>query len=191
MQFWEGYETLLDKEGLLVDTATGSTITALSDTLAQATEKAKDRRWDTYLSPERVGRYAVFGAIDGFAGHNWFEALDASVPRSGEWVADTLLKVTADSLFYTPGWCVVFLCIMAILEGRGVAGAISDLRRDYLELLRGNYGFTLPFVILIYGLVPVRFQVAGFAALTLAYTIVLSLWENARSSDLDSKKIVS
>merc|ERR1712039_159216 len=115
-----------------------------------------------------MARYAAFGAIDGFAGHNWFEALDASLPSTGAWEVDTVAKVVCDSAIYTPCWCVVFLAVMALMEGRGAKGAIKDVRTDFFDLLKGNYGFTLPFVAAIYGLVPVRFQVAAFAALTLA-----------------------
>jgi len=187
LDIWEGYEHLLDTQGLLTDTATGCVISAMSDSIAQATE---GRRGGAALQVsggagpklDRILRYAVFGSMDGFAGHNWFEALDALLPKTDTWTVDTLLKVAADSAVYTPGWCVVFLATMAVLEGRGPAAAVQDIRRDFFDLLRGNYGITLPGVFLIYGCVPVRFQVAGFAALTLGYTIILSLWENAREA---------
>lgn len=175
----EGYESLLDAE-VATDVATAATLNAASDIVAQSSE-TKDSR----ISSARVLRYAIFGSLDGFAGHHWFEALDAA-PKTGDLVLDTVAKVLADSLLYTPCWCVAFLMVMAVLEGRGLQAGVAEVQRDFLELLRGNYGFTLPFVALIYALAPVRYQVACFAALTLAYTIVLSLWANARpqSSEL-------
>ncbi|CAJ1438721.1 unnamed protein product [Effrenium voratum] len=146
------------------DVATAATLNAASDT-------------DRKPCAARVLRYMGFGSLDGFAGHHWFEALDM-LPKHDS-VIDTAQKVLADSLVYTPCWCACFLFVMAVLEGRA-AEAISEVRKDFWELLTGNYGLTLPFVALIYGCSPVRYQVACFALLTLAYTIVLSLWANAR-----------
>ncbi|CAJ1351511.1 unnamed protein product [Effrenium voratum] len=169
----EGYEQLLETQGLATDVATAATLNAASDTVAQLSE-VKDRK---PFSAARVLRYMSFGSLDGFAGHHWFEALDM-LPKHDS-VLDTAQKVLADSLVYTPCWCACFLFVMAVLEGRA-AEAISEVRKDFWELLTGNYGLTLPFVALIYGCSPVRYQVACFALLTLAYTIVLSLWANAR-----------
>eukprot|EP00435_Cladocopium_sp_Y103_P059405 s1306_g21.t1 len=144
----EGYESLLDAE-VATDVATAATLNAASDIVAQSSE-TKDSR----ISSARVLRYAIFGSLDGFAGHHWFEALDAA-PKTGDLVLDTVAKVLADSLLYTPCWCVAFLMVMAILEGRGLQAGVAEVQRDFLELLRGNYGFTLPFVALIYALAPV------------------------------------
>eukprot|EP00931_Biecheleriopsis_adriatica_P006291 TRINITY_DN107708_c0_g1_i1.p1 TRINITY_DN107708_c0_g1~~TRINITY_DN107708_c0_g1_i1.p1 ORF type:complete len:290 (+),score=63.27 TRINITY_DN107708_c0_g1_i1:51-872(+) len=185
---FERYESLLDSEGVLVDVATAAALNAASDVVAQGTEAMErtgmEKDADGF-SVSRTLRYGAFGSLDGFAGHHWFETLDAVLPRSGNDVADTALKVLADSLLYTPCWCVTFLAAMALMEGRGPKEAATEVRRDFVELLKGNYGITLPFVALIYGSVPVRYQVAGFACLTLAYTIVLSLWANARGAQAE------
>lgn len=193
MGLWESYETLLDSQGVLTDVATAATLNVVSDSIAQTTEAARkpgdfeDPGAKFQLNWQRSLRYAVFGSYDGFAGHHWFEFLDSTLPKSGNGIFDTFLKVLSDSLAYTPCWCLVFLFSMAIMEGRSAATAIQDTRRDFFDLLKGNYGITLPFVALIYGSVPVRFQVAGFQALTLAYTIVLSLWANARQTKVSNQ----
>ncbi|CAE8583037.1 unnamed protein product [Polarella glacialis] len=132
----------------------------------------------------RTLRYAAFGFYDGFADHHWIQFLDSTLPKTGSGILDTALKVLSDSVVYTPCWCIVFLFAMAVMDGRSARAAVQEVKRDFVELLRGNYGLTLPFVVLIYGWVPVRYQVAGFQALTLAYTTVLSLWANERASQL-------
>lgn len=185
-QLWIGYEDLLETQGLVTDIATASSTVVISDTIAQTAEQWRDDAPAKGFSPGRAARYAAFGTVDGFASHNWFVAIDAALPKTDTWAVDTLLKVAADSTVYTPSWCLVFLTMMALLEGRGFAGAARDVQRDYFDLLRGNYGLTLPFVALIYGVVPVRFQVLGFAALSLAYTIVLSLWRSSRENVIAS-----
>eukprot|EP00913_Durusdinium_trenchii_P018507 g17389.t1 len=49
---------------------------------------------------------------------------------------------------------------MAILEGRGVQAGISEVRRDFVDLLRGNYGFTLPFELALVTTASARSQCA-------------------------------
>ncbi|CAE7758942.1 MKK1 [Symbiodinium necroappetens] len=175
---WQGYESLLDSQGLATDVATAAVLNSASDVVAQLSEMQRED--GRVIRAERALRYAAFGSMDGCAGHYWFTVLDTTLPRSGDDVVDTVAKVLADSAVYTPCWCVAFLFVMAVLEGRGPRTGVLEVRRDFWSLLKGNYGITLPFVALIYGLAPVRYQVACFAALTLAYTIVLSLWASAR-----------
>ncbi|CAK9003647.1 Mitogen-activated protein kinase kinase 1, partial [Durusdinium trenchii] len=100
----EGYEQLLDSQGLVTDVATAAVLNAASDSVAQLSEDDEDFR------VLRVLRYATFGSLDGFAGHHWFEALD-SLPKIGNPVMDTAVKVLADSLLYTPCWCAAFLLV--------------------------------------------------------------------------------
>mmetsp|Transcript_42378 Transcript_42378/g.79010 ORF Transcript_42378/g.79010 Transcript_42378/m.79010 type:complete len:277 (+) Transcript_42378:36-866(+) len=178
----EGYENLLETQSLGTDVATAAFLNSASDTVAQLSEMRQDGK---SFSAARSLRYGMFGSMDGFAGHYWFQALDAA-PKSGIEVVDTLSKVLADSALYTPCWCVLFLFVMAIFEGRGAEAGLAEVRRDFWDLLKGNYGITLPFVALIYGLAPARYQVACFAGLTLAYTIVLSLWASSRHEAQDS-----
>lgn len=184
---WEGYENLLETQSLPTDVTTAAVLNAASDSVAQISEmnskSSSDGKRPGLVNLFRVLRFAIFGTMDGFFGHNWFSALDGAIPKTGVWLDDTLMKVAADSAIYTPWWCATFLVVMAILEGRGISVALSELRRDFFELIRGNYTLTLPGVCLIYGFVPVRFQVVGFAILTFCFTIVLSLWNNSRAHE--------
>ncbi|CAK9003506.1 unnamed protein product [Durusdinium trenchii] len=58
----EGYEQLLDSQGLVTDVATAAVLNAASDSVAQLSEDDEDFR------VLRVLRYATFGSLDGFAG---------------------------------------------------------------------------------------------------------------------------
>ncbi|CAE7704318.1 Pxmp2 [Symbiodinium sp. CCMP2592] len=183
---WQGYESLLDSQGLATDVATAAVLNSASDVVAQLSEMQRED--GRVIRAERALRYAAFGSMDGCAGHYWFTFLDTMLPRSGDDVLDTVAKVLADSAVYTPCWCVAFLLVMAVLEGRGPQAGVLEVRRDFWSLLKGNYGITLPFVALIYGLAPVRYQVACFAALTLAYTIVLGLEVGGREKGASKQR---
>eukprot|EP00929_Paragymnodinium_shiwhaense_P077993 TRINITY_DN40326_c0_g1_i2.p1 TRINITY_DN40326_c0_g1~~TRINITY_DN40326_c0_g1_i2.p1 ORF type:complete len:289 (+),score=25.24 TRINITY_DN40326_c0_g1_i2:49-867(+) len=173
---WAGYEELLRSNGVLTDTATTAFIDALSDGIAQTAERKEQKSADL----ARALRYAAFGTVDGFASHYWVQFLDRLVPDFGAWEVTTTAKVVVDSLVYTPLWCVVFLGMMALLEGRGWQAAQDDISCDFSKLLGGNFLISLPFVACVYGLLPVRFQAAGFATLTLVKTCIISFWASSR-----------
>lgn len=101
------------------------------------------------------------------------------VGESGTW-SETLVKVAADQLVYTPLFCVWFLAAFVVLEGRPVATMPRVLREEWFELFRGNAGFFLPLTGLIYGYVPRDERVLAFGAGSLVYTWILSLWNSAR-----------
>merc|ERR1719329_1313847 len=83
---------------------------------------------------------------------------------------------------------------MAVLESSDWRAVPHSLRRvpsiwrsDWLDLLRGNLGFFLPFTSLIYALVPRERRVFAFGMASLIYTTILSLWNSkrARADDED------
>lgn len=112
--------------GLVTDIFTNGAIHVLSDATAQATERTSlVARVPSTDGPDvaRVARFGAFGAADGAVSHAWFLALDSVVGESGT-TTETLLKVAADQLVYTPLFCVWFLSAFVLLEGREV-GALG------------------------------------------------------------------
>jgi hypothetical protein len=177
-----------------------------SDSLAQLTEQLKALKlnfrpgdaatfaWITDMERDaaRTLRLATFGIVDGAVSHYWFIAND-SLFGDGQGLVDTLGKTAADALIYTPIWCAWFLLAMAILQSESVAAVPTNLRKvptilrsDWLQLFRGNVGFFLPLTGLIYGFVPREERVLAFGLASLVYTTILSLWNNARDSDLNA-----
>ena len=182
---WAWYEAAAESNSLATDIATNGAIHILSDTLAQATERTP---WVNRATPTptsgsldwaRVFRFGAFGAADGAVSHGWFWALDSVVGESGT-LTETLIKVAADQLVYTPLFCVWFLAAFVVLEGRPAGTIPKVIRAEWLELFRGNAGFFLPLTAFIYGLVPRDERVLAFGAGSLVYTWILSLWNSAR-----------
>lgn len=184
-QLWSMYQAAAESNGLATDVLTNGAIHVVSDSVAQATERTSlVARAPSTRGPDlaRVGRFGAFGAADGAVSHGWFFALDAVVGESGT-VAETLLKVAADQLVYTPLFCVWFLAAFVVLEGRDVRTIPRVLRTEWLELFRGNVGFFLPLTGIIYGYVPRDERVLAFGAGSLVYTWILSLWNSARDAE--------
>ena len=183
-QLWSVYEAAADSNSLATDMVTAGTINVMSDSIAQATEGTNpfaSRATPTTGGPDfrRIARFGSFGSVDGALSHLWFFALDAVVGEEGT-ITETILKVVADQLVYTPIFCAWFLAAFVLLEGRDVRSIPSVLRADWFELYRGNAGFFLPLTGLIYGFVPRDERVLAFGLGSLVYTWILSLWNSAR-----------
>jgi hypothetical protein len=177
-----------DSSGVLSDSVAVACSYAVSDTLAQLTERrlAKANGAEVRFDAARTQRLALFGIADGAFYHTWFVVLDGLI-GDGQGAMQTLSKTAADTMVYTPIWCAWFLLAMAVLESRDMQAVPANLRRvpsiwrsDWQELLRGTVGFFLPFTAVLYGLVPLQQRVFAFGCLNLIYTTLLSMW-NANS----------
>ena len=177
-----------DSSGVLSDSVAVACSYAVSDTLAQLTERrlAKANGAEGRFDAARTQRLALFGIADGAFYHTWFVVLDGLI-GDGQGAIQTLSKTAADTMVYTPIWCAWFLLAMAVLESRDLQAVPANLRRvpsiwrsDWQELLRGTVGFFLPFTAVLYGLVPLQQRVFAFGCLNLIYTTLLSMW-NANS----------
>ena len=182
-ELWAAYEAAADTNSLLTDIGTVCVLNTVSDTAAQLTE-SQLRAEAGARDLMRTGRFFAFGVADGALSHVWFEVLDATVGDDGT-VVQTLLKVAGDALVYTPLWCVWFLAAFVVLEGRPWRSIPAVIGGEWLELFRGNLGFFLPLTGLIYGFVPRDERVLAFAAASLVYTALLSLWNSARPAGAD------
>ena len=176
----------VDSSGMLADSFAVACSYALSDTLAQLTERrlAKANGAEVRFDAARTQRLALFGIADGAFYHTWFVVLDGLI-GDGQGAIQTLSKTAADTLVYTPFWCAWFLLAMAVLESRDVHDVPEHLRRvpsiwcsDWQELVRGTVGFFLPFTAVIYGFVPIKQRVFAFGCLNLIYTTLLSMWNS-------------
>lgn len=177
-----------DSSGVLQASVAVACSYAVSDTLAQLTERrlAKANGAEGRFDAARTQRLALFGIADGALHHTWFVVLDGLI-GDGQGAIQTLSKTAADTMVYTPIWCAWFLLAMTVLESRDMQAMPANLSRvpsiwrsDWQELLRGTVGFFLPFTAVLYGLVPLQQRVFAFGCLNLIYTTLLSMW-NANS----------
>ena len=145
-----------DYTGLFNDMGTVFASNAISDLIAQITEKRKLDPLATVTSSstttsatsssssllpqsfdldfERTKRFAFFGFFDGAFGHTWFLLLDYYI--TGITNVDVVYKVIADTVIFTPLWCIWFLVVMGILEGSLVNKLNENkLQSEYKELL--------------------------------------------------------
>jgi len=141
------------------------------------------------IDVKRRWRYCAFGAFDGASSYAWYEFVDRTIPNDvdrGEF-ATTLMKVFFDAACYNPLWAMAFIGVMAVLSGRGVAGAREDLRRDWADLYLNNVMVWAPLNLGIYGAVPLDYRVLAMYVCNTCYVTCLSMWqEREEASSLDS-----
>lgn len=145
-----------DYTGLVNDMTTVFVGNAVSDAIAQITEKRRLKldnvepsstlistssvsniqlsSLSSLLDFDRTKRFALFGIVDGAFGHNWFLILDYFI--KGNQNVDVFYKVVADTTIFTPIWCVWFLVVMGLLEG-SLFNKFKEnkFRIEYRELL--------------------------------------------------------
>lgn len=185
----------------LLDSLTAGVLYSISDGFAQwqqhrqlvrkhrgstGTTTARTPVWGG-LQITRVLRFGSFGLMDGFCSHFWFNWLD-----SQGFASDTLgvgMKLLADFTLFTPNWCWVFIMYTSLYEGRGVKSAMAQVRRDWKELYTGNVITWFPFNVVLYGYVPLEYQVLAFSSFTVLYSIFLSLWTEGRLAVEDGERV--
>jgi hypothetical protein len=128
--------------GLVSDMVVAACLSAVSDGVAQLTESTTPIISTNSSSPkfifpydyQRTKRFLLFGFLDGAFGHSWFYILERFI-RDNQ-VIDILRKIAADSLLYTPIWCVWFICVMTWLENGHWRGLFDILKKNWFSLFR-------------------------------------------------------
>lgn len=146
------YSSYLLNNPILSDMFTATISYTLSDTIAQfseiiASKSASDGDKNLLLNSistddggkvkdfnlDRLIKFLVFGFLDGAVSHGWFVGLDEVI--SGDDILSVIYKVTADTLIYTPLWCVWFIFGISILEGSLWRKYVSnELAKEWKEL---------------------------------------------------------
>lgn len=186
---WKSCEDLLISQGLLNDAVVMGATATIGDLIAQFTQgisdgNAKDFTRLRFLSSmdlSRVQKYGVFGIADGVISHTWVYTL-ASLFQ-GQSYLDTLYSIFADSLFYTPLWCVWFLGAMATLEKKCLISFFANsFHTEWQSLVKISLGFYVPLNCVIYSSVPVQYRVTAFALGSLLNTALVSYWADSMNA---------
>jgi len=86
------------------------------------------------VNQDRVLRFATFGVLDGFMGHNWYLRLDQVVEKFvDDGPVSVGVRVAADQLLYVPIWYTMFFSVLGLMEGQ----AISTVRRRVIDDVPG------------------------------------------------------
>uniref|UniRef100_A0A7S0RXI5 Uncharacterized protein n=1 Tax=Pyramimonas obovata TaxID=1411642 RepID=A0A7S0RXI5_9CHLO len=180
------YELSLIQHPILTNVTTAGVLYTCSDIYAQThqarTQKAAAKD-DFSVEVPRALRYGLFGICDGCSSYFWFIWLDSVIPGT-DGVA-LVEKMCTDFALLTPTWSALFLLYMGIFsEGGNVQAGVERVQKDWVTLYKRNVITWAPLNAIVYGLVPLDKRVLAFATFTFLYTITLSLWSEARQSDV-------
>lgn len=108
-----------------------------------------------------VGRYVVFGVMDGVILYVWYEWVDCvvldDVMRLD--VMTTAMKVAMDAVIYNLIWGVFFIVFMGVLSVKDVEMIVGDVKRDWKVLIMSNLMFWVLMNFIIYGFTSLNFRV--------------------------------
>lgn len=183
---WKSCEDVLISQGLLNDAVVMGATSTVGDLIAQFSQGMSDddskdftsSRFSSFMDFSRVKKYSVFGVADGVVSHVWVYSLAALF--QGQSYLDTVYSIFADSLFYTPLWCVWFLSAMAALEKKCLVSFFSgSFHTEWRSLIKISLGFYVPLNCVVYSMVPVQHRVIAFALGSLLNTALVSYWSDS------------
>lgn len=91
--------------------------------------------------PSVVSRWMFFGLLDGVCTHYWYHISEVLVvmlmPGFSE-MARIGLKLLMTTLFYTPGYCLLFIIVSALWDGKGLKGCKEKLKVEARPLIIGT-----------------------------------------------------
>lgn len=134
------------------------------------------------MSPRSVFyRWAFFGAMDGTLTHAWYrvvEEISAFVSGGDPTpMKEVASSVIATSMVYTPMYCVLFLSISALWDGKGMDGVRKVIRDKLPTMTTATLPTWTVFNTFLFACVPLQFRVLTCEAFHYLYLVVLALWE--------------
>jgi protein Mpv17 len=169
------YNAALSRQPLLAKAATGGTLGAAGDLVAQsATQDSCDLR--------RTAGFAAFGLcyVGGF-NHYWFGWLSRQFPGTGTRPALAKLAVqqlVANPLFYLPS----FYCINGVANGHGADQIVAKATDEYTSTLIKTWQTWLPSSAFQFLVVPERYQVLWVSGVAFGWNVYLSLLYHSSSA---------
>jgi len=175
-------------ESYLHDAAVMGVTSTIGDLIAQATQNKALSRFSSFMDINRIQKYSVFGLADGIISHTWVYSL--ATLFQGQSYSDTISSIFADSLFYTPLWCMWFLSAMAALEKKCLKSFFVDsFSSEWQSLLKISLGYYIPLNCIVYSTIPVEYRVTAFAIGSLLNTAIVSYWSSDSTRLMTSKTI--
>eukprot|EP01111_Echinosteliopsis_oligospora_P002279 TRINITY_DN1333_c0_g1_i1.p1 TRINITY_DN1333_c0_g1~~TRINITY_DN1333_c0_g1_i1.p1 ORF type:complete len:185 (-),score=39.67 TRINITY_DN1333_c0_g1_i1:51-605(-) len=174
--FWQPYVSSLERRPLLTKAATASTLMAVGDGLSQFLEKKP--KYDF----ARTGRMALIGfAMSGPLMHGWYKVLDRLVPGAPT-TQNTIKKIAADQLLFTPLSLGAFLTLLPVLEGKNTEQVKDRIKSDYKPILLTNWS-VWPFVQFVnFKYIPVDQRVLFVTILGIFWNAYLSYMGNRNAN---------
>ena len=131
---------------------------------------------------QRYLRWAIFGLVlQGPWNHAWYlTLLDGLLPPTEDpFSLITLEKVGLDQFFQAPIFTMVILCFFALVEGKGLAFAKTQIQEELGAILIKNWAVFLPATFINLAFLPNEYRVLFLNVVFFGWVIYLSLLLNA------------
>lgn len=166
---------MLESAPLATKCVTATCIIGAGDFVAQNIESKGE------VDIARVARWAFFGFILQAPWNHFYQnAIEAALPSDplNPWTQTTGVKVVLDQFVQAPIFTALVFFFFALLEGRGVDGAVVQIRTTLKETLLKNWLIFVPATIVNFAFVPLEYRVLWINCVFFCWVIVLSLLIN-------------
>lgn len=174
---WSSYLGLLDSAPLPTKAITAGVIIGAGDSAAQFLERSKE---DGGFDVARALRWAFFGLVlQGPWNHFFYLLLDGALPPTPDpWTLTTLEKVGIDQFIQAPIFTILILYFFAVIEGKGLDFAKSQVQNDLGGILIKNWGVFLPATFINLAFCPPALRVLFLNTVFFGWVCYLSLFLN-------------
>ena len=177
---WSAYNAALvdPSTALLTKSVTAGVIIGAGDAAAQLVEGSKT---GAAFDGVRYLRWAIFGLVlQGPWNHAWYLTLDGLLPPTEDpFSLITLEKVGLDQFFQAPIFTMVILCFFALVEGKGLGFAKTQIQEELGGILVKNWAVFLPATFINLAYLPNEYRVLFLNVVFFGWVINLSLLINA------------
>jgi len=122
-------------------------------------------------------KWFICGLADGLACHAWYSLMEAKCGFIANNVHRALAMNGVSSVFFTPTYCVGFLILLSLLEGKGARGAADRLQRDGGDLVAKSVQVWGMLNMPLFLLVPLHLRVMVSMGFHYIYLVGLALWD--------------
>lgn len=138
-QSWTDYNTILEKNPVLVKSFTGFIILSLGDLSGQGVEHLRGSTAYVGVDWFRVSRFGIFGLFGAPWSHFYFHYLDTYLPPTPEpFTTTTAIKVIIDQFIQAPILLALMISSLSIMKGSGVDGVKRDMGDNFIVTLIAN-----------------------------------------------------
>merc|ERR1711966_399662 len=190
-EVWSSYLTALEADPLLVKSVTAGVILGAADLTGQAIQQAitidtdnssesGDESASNGVDFARFARFAFFGLVlQGPWNHFFYLLLDGALPPTPDpFTLRTLEKVGIDQFLQAPIFTVIILAFFAVVEGKGLGYARTQVSNELGGTLVKNWSVFLPATVINIAYCPPELRVLFLNCVFFGWVIYLSLFLN-------------
>ncbi|KIP02680.1 hypothetical protein PHLGIDRAFT_32113 [Phlebiopsis gigantea 11061_1 CR5-6] len=179
------YNSFLQRRPMLAQCATSGVLFGLSDVVAQQAVEQKGFSKHDYTRTLRATFYG--GCLFGPAVTKWFQFLNRlqfSSPRKA-----VMYRVYMDQFMFAPVVIGFYFGSMTLMEGNGVAEAVSRIEKAYVPTVLANWMVFVPTQLINFGFVPHHLRVLTVGVVSLFWNTYLSMVNNGTKEAVEHEEV--